>query len=638
MRVLPAVVATILLVGPTAAQQSRIRVGPNVPVSTDGEGTLFEVVVAANPVDPKNLLGGGMLSPRTVDPDGTMPPARDRAYYSMDGGYSWRSVVLPELEVDAGGGDPQVAFGRTGTAYYVGLGHQPDLQTLYVYRSKDGGQTWDHPAVLGGGMDHPQMAVDHTTGRFSGRVYVSYNGGGIYVFRSEDDGRSWIGPIQVARPNPNPGSLARITRNPLVLSDGGLFVPWVDFPILPPGDSAPREDRMTFLFATSNDGGSTFTPPQPFRLNGGGEISGTLVADNFQRLVGHIGSPIFAVDNSDGPYRDRVYMVWADEIYRPRPVERGEGRPKGTRILFSYSSDRGKSWSKPKVVASERSGVGNQFGESIAVNREGIVGIAWYDTRDTPRGARAPHVHRYFTASTDGGETFLTARPVSSVATDLERISSNSVSGAMGSGASFELRHEGFDDHSGGHYILGLAADTEGTFHAFWPDGRTGSYQIWATRIRVERTESVATAVPHRPTSAPVLADVTKRLEVVLEPLRRPSPAGTIELPVRLKNVSDQPIYGPITVEVTRLEPDGMLLNAANRRSGVGATFDYSRALGDLEALAPGAISEGIVWRFKAPVFLSGLDARAFAPPGYQPELPHVSLKVTARVAQPKAR
>ena len=43
------------------------------------------------------------------------------------------------------------------------------------------------------------------------------------------------------------------------------------------------------------------------------------------------------------------------------------------------------------------------------------------------------------------------------------------------------------------------------------------------------------------------------------------------------------------------------ILNASNGKNGVGATFDYSKALHDLSRSGPDAVSDAIVWRLKAP-------------------------------------
>jgi hypothetical protein len=117
-------------------------------------------------------------------------------------------------------------------------------------------------------------------------------------------------------------------------------------------------------------------------------------------------------------------------------------------------------------------------------------------------------------------------------------------------------------------------------------------------RVRVQLAENQKSAdIGEERKAAYEQADVSKNIQLVLEPLREFPQRGTVELPIRVKNNSDKPIYGPINVEVLSIRPDGALLNAANDKNGVGATIDYSRALGDFESLPPGATSEVIVWR-----------------------------------------
>ena len=90
------------------------------------------------------------------------------------------------------------------------------------------------------------------------------------------------------------------------------------------------------------------------------------------------------------PYKDRIYLTCWD-----RAMER---------LYLFTSNDGGSSWSPPTLVS--RGYVQNGM---VAVNNQGIVGVAWYDGRDDPRGYRAVFrcQHVYFTASLDGGGTFL---------------------------------------------------------------------------------------------------------------------------------------------------------------------------------------------------------------------------------------
>ena len=218
-------------------------------------------------------------------------------------------------------------------------------------------------------------------------------------------------------------------------------------------------------------------------------------------------------------------------------------------------------------------------------------------------------VNRYFAASIDGGESFLAAVKMSSAPTSAA-VRAAHVVGAVALHRNIHFSGARSDY---GEY-LGQTAAPDGLFHAFWSDGRTGSDQIWTARIRVERTAHVTRSVNF----GLVEADVRDSVDAVPDPLRLfPSP-GTLELPIRLKNISQKTLYGPLQAEVLRVTPEGTILNAANGAHGEGAIFDYSRALGDFESLAPGETSEAVVWRFKAPA--NGK------------EVPRFEFKVTAQV------
>ena len=107
---------TILLSGILAQSAlAQISVGPNVQVSkANSTRSHAEVLVAADPRNPKNLIGCSMIEPKGP----TAQMYNTLAYMSTDGGESW----LPSLEVDRGllgSGDPACAFGPNGEAYFT---------------------------------------------------------------------------------------------------------------------------------------------------------------------------------------------------------------------------------------------------------------------------------------------------------------------------------------------------------------------------------------------------------------------------------------------------------------------------------------------------------------------------------------
>ncbi len=577
---------------PPPAERPRIVVEPDVIASRDGNAPHVELHIAANPRNRSNLIGGAISHTR---PDGT--PA-SKVYYTMDGGLSWSDVSFAE-QLRWGGGDPQVAFAETGTGFFATLTTGPDdfnrnRALLHVYRSEDGGATWDKPAMLGWSYDHPMMTVDRTRGPFGGRVYISVLYGRDYhlgLFRSSDDGRSFIGPADFWVGTDIGGNVLPM----VVLSDGALVIPFHTFS-LSRDDKSPIPEETAFYTVLSTDGGVTFSAPRP----GPPERWPARTNMGVLRLA---GDGAFAADPSPR-FRDRIYKVWND-FSRDR-----------WRIALAISNDRGATWSPPRPIDDQGPAASHQYLPGIAVNRDGVVGVTWYDTR---HATNVRGFDQYFTASLDGGATFL---PSVRVSTEHSK--------PLGAG-NFTFTPLTFrvpDDSgasrltflsavgrwgNGGDYT-GLAADAEGVFHPFWADSRTGTFQAMTARVRVEgapKTPEVGLPMPPHRIARPaelVEEDLTEALEIVPDPSRFDPATNELELRLRFKNTSQRPIFAPVTLTV-RKYGSGMtgddvdyspeILNAATGGTGAGARFDLGAALGTNGALLPGATSGAVLIRFR---------------------------------------
>jgi hypothetical protein len=103
------------------------------------------------------------------------------------------------------------------------------------------------------------------------------------------------------------------------------------------------------------------------------------------------------------------------------------------------------------------------------------------------------------------------------------------------------------EDWPEGGHTAGLAADANGVFHPLWVDNRTGIHQIWTASITVDGTPS------DPDTAINGLHDVGTQVEVqVINTAFDPAThQATAEL--RLKNISEKPIDGPIKVHLGSL-------------------------------------------------------------------------------------
>jgi hypothetical protein len=249
----------------------------------------------------------------------------------------------------------------------------------------------------------------------------------VFVARSPNGGETFDEPTRVTA-----SGLPTFALSPIVLSDGRLVVPFSNRARSNTGTESRPLDLSWSV--TSHDGGATFSPPR-FISDCGARWSGT------------------AVDDTTGPYRDRIYWTCWD-----RPAEK---------LLLFASSDGGQSWLNPTVVA--RGYVQNGV---VVVNRAGVMAVAWYDGRNDPRGYRS--VFRcqaiFFTVSLDGGRTFLPDVKISS-AENCPDTPANAEAGRRWV--------------AGGDYF-GLVAASDSRFHLLWADSRQGIYQLRTSTVTVD--------------------------------------------------------------------------------------------------------------------------------------------------------
>lgn len=168
-----------------------------------------EPAIAINPTNPSNIVVGMNDYRLCCVDDGEGRLRNDGggfASVSLDGGKTWRSVILPGLTKLSGGkgpfaftssaGDPSLSFDSNGVLYYANMefSRTNPMSLVSVSKSKDGGLTWSRPHIVAGVynksqfLDKPWLAVGPR-----GIVYVTFT-----VFLADAFGNYAGSPIALA--------------------------------------------------------------------------------------------------------------------------------------------------------------------------------------------------------------------------------------------------------------------------------------------------------------------------------------------------------------------------------------------------------------------------------------------------------
>jgi hypothetical protein len=445
---------------PIAAQQAKITVGNNVRVSTSfPKRRHFEIQMAADPENAKRLIACSVVSsPHKAGTDVV-------TYVSLDGGLSWRG----KLHEDPGQytADPTCTYGPGGITYFLFGGTVLDSIGRFLHknvsrRSLDGGVTWE-PRVETAWIDRQYLVADFTKGPYRGRLY--FNGTdthtpySVSLFRSLDSGKTFETPTTTRSPR---GAFVIGMGNSVVTADGSVVTAFGETDSTGSVEKPVDYKRMSLRVAISHDGGEHYEQP-------------VTVAAWSMPTRASTGIPTIAVDQSNSPFRDRIYVAYPD-------AASGQAQ-----AMVAWSSDGGKTWSAPRIVNDNRSPMAEGDPRDhalpvVAVNKNGVVGVSWYDRNDSPNGLGNRH---RFSASLDGGETWAPSVAVSEVSTmvrdgdlmlDMRPIGgATRYSPATSSPTTLELFSTFYYDmgHTGG-----MSADADGVFHALWTDNRSGILQL----------------------------------------------------------------------------------------------------------------------------------------------------------------
>ena len=574
--------------GPFAAE-AQITIGKNVRVSVQHPEALYsEVQIAADPDSPENLLACSMLRHQ----DGS---TENIGFRSSDGGETWDEAL--HFRGSLWGNDPTCTFGYGGKAFFGGvtadeIGGKNRLATS-IYRSDDGSRSWikvgsvgiedrpffslaqdnydDRHIYVGGSV--PLNPVDNDTGKSS-----------IGLFRSDDHGSSFVMRTVL------PGKSILAASNPPVvkLSDGSLLAG--AFQVRFEAEKSPYLDQSRFQFRTPESSGRFQGEISIVRIDVEGipslpvTVATQVYACNF---VTTGGPTIFSIasDARSKPFSGRVYIAWPD------------ARSGRCEVMFSRSADAGKTWSSPISInddAPNDSMAGpDDFHPQLAITKTGVIGCLWYDRRNS--GDNIGWQPR-FSASLDGGETFLASVPLSLASTSFdfsqkEHLLFGTVRGGGNSlpyfrGGTLELFLGEQPSHglTGGE-TAGLVADSSDAFHALWIDNRTGTFQVWTSKITVN-----GVAVSNGDTIPPCMQDVTQRITLNASKIQYLKDAGQVRAELALVNNSNSDLRGPVILRILSIRSQMGAAHLLNGGDGRWGQIDFTSLL-DHGYLKPGQSS-----------------------------------------------
>jgi BNR repeat-like domain len=319
--------------------------------------------------------------------------------------------------------------------------------------------------------------------------------GQIEVWRTHDGGDTWQGPVVVSPdtfspsdPNdPNCGATGTQQVIPVVSigTQGEVYVVWQYGPFIDAvGNTATRSK---LAFSRSLDGGVTFSAPQ-FIAEYNNNRADPPVGYGKNRMN---DQPRMAVAAS-GVYRGRIYVTF----YAPLQEVSGAATAQTIVSIQSYilySDDQGQTWTSPAAITPQLPATGvKRFWPTPTVRPGGDLDVIFLESQETQatpnptdiecnvqvgaalfrKGPLSSLVNTYWIQSHDGGVTFSEPLRVSDETSNWCQ-AAYTFSGGL---------YSNFGDY------LGIGSGGNRTF-ALWPDGRNGFSDVFFAEIKGKADE-----------------------------------------------------------------------------------------------------------------------------------------------------
>lgn len=324
-----------------------------------------EPVIAVDPAQPTTIVAGSNTN--YDHPVGGRLPVG--VYSSQNAGQSFAGGIIRTKYPYTIGADPTVAFSSSGTAFYTYLGESPaycggaaGAGAVMLSRSTDGARSFGASIVVDADSadDKPNMTVESLPGERA-HVFVTWTRwlrghSEIWLARSVNGGDSFDQPqLIVSTTNDNFGSV------PIVGPRGHVYVFWSSFPEATL--TVPAPSRI-LLRASSDDG---------VRFGAARTAAGTFQGIPRMAqpgLLRNLTMPTAAVSHAG-----TLFLAY------PSVTARRSNGAVAADIKFTMSRDHGASWTHAIAVNDSQSG--DRFMPAMSVMKDGSVGVAFYDRRNS---------------------------------------------------------------------------------------------------------------------------------------------------------------------------------------------------------------------------------------------------------------
>ncbi len=367
----------------------------DVPMGVVGAANFDEPLIRVNPTNPANVIVSSHNGMRI----------------STDFGQSFPTAVTFPNGLGGSNGDTATTFDSAGRLFWANLLNANDGDIQFMEVNPTTGATVSDPINVQkvasdniAGFDDKEFMVadEYAASAYTDNQYMiwtKFSTAGppatnteVFVSRSTDSGVNWSTPLQLSD----------------YATEG---FPWPsDIAVAPNGDvyaayhagGSSGAGGLTYVLR-STDGGQTFAQKTLAFTAGQSDIT-----FNVQSDPGPIPNTHFWMQGAAQPWvlpdparPGQVYVVSNDD------PDNNHGSGDDADVVFARSTDNGQTWN---VTTIADSGDSHQLFPFAAIDSNGNIVVAWYDTRaGATNGNDNLLLDVWATYSTDGGQTWAPA-------------------------------------------------------------------------------------------------------------------------------------------------------------------------------------------------------------------------------------